>query len=73
LYDEIMSTLKEKFTIDQKIKMAEMTKQMRASLEEKVKELTHSHECAINRLNQKNTSLTLQLALKDQDIEGLHE
>lgn len=51
LYDEIMSTLKEKFTIDQKIKMAEITKQMRTSLEEKIKELQHAHECTVNRLN----------------------
>lgn len=40
LYDEIHATLKEKFTLDSKCKVQEISKQMRESMEAKLKELT---------------------------------
>jgi hypothetical protein len=71
IYDDIFATLKEKFMLESKLKVQDISKQMKSSMEAKLKELTHSQECAVNKLNQKVTSLNLQLTLKDTDIESL--
>ena len=55
------------------MKIQEVSKEMKTSLEENVNELQKSHEATVNRLNMKNTSLQLQLTLKDKDIEGLNQ
>ena len=73
LYDEIYQTLKQKFQLESKMKIQEVSKEMKKALEDNVGELQKSHEAEVNRLNQKNTSLQLQITLKDKDIESLNQ
>ena len=44
LYDDIHKTLKEKFQLEQKAKLAEITNKLKKSLEEKVAQLENSKE-----------------------------